>query len=199
MKFVPVTVSVKPASPANAALGPSDATAGVGLLTVKVSAPDTPPPGAGVETETWAVPAVAMSAAVMAACRLVPETKVVARALPFHSTLEDDMKFAPVTVSVKPAPPATTELGFTEPIARDGLGLGGAGGGGVLLPPPHPTRHTKATVYNVALTARPARSRSPNPAHMPSLVGLEDTVSLFMTPSHVAARYATFLTRASDK
>ena len=37
----------------------------------------------------------------MAACKLVLETKLVARAVPFHSTVEDDTKFVPVTVNVK--------------------------------------------------------------------------------------------------
>ena len=123
-KFVPVTISVKPASPANAALGPKAATVGVGLLTAKSNAPEMPPPGAGVETVTIAVPAAAMSAAVTAACKLVLETKVVARADPFHCTVEEDTKLAPVTVSVNAPPPTMVEFGLREPIARDGLGLG---------------------------------------------------------------------------
>ena len=124
MKFVPVTVNVKPAPPAAAELGFKDATVGVGLLltvTVKVSALDVPPPGVGVETVTAAVPLAAMSAAVMAACKLVLETKVVERVLPFHWTVDVGMKFVPVTVNVKPAPPATAELGFKD--ATVGVGL----------------------------------------------------------------------------
>jgi hypothetical protein len=88
----------------------------------------------------------------MAACKLVPETNVVARALPFHSTLEDDPKFAPVTVRVKLDPPTTAELGFSEPVAREGVGLGE--GGGALPPPPHPTTHPTATMPSVNPTAR---------------------------------------------
>ena len=65
-------------------LGLKDVRAGTGLLIVKVAAPDVPPPGAGVDTVTIAAPAVAMSAAVIAACKLVLETKVVVRGLPFH-------------------------------------------------------------------------------------------------------------------
>jgi len=129
MKFVPVTVSTKPTPPASAALGPSDTTVGVGLSIVKLNALETPPPGAGVETVTMAVPLAERSAAVIAACKLVLETNVVVRAVPFHCTVEEDMKLAPVTVSTNPAPPKTAELGLREPLARDGFGLGGGGGG----------------------------------------------------------------------
>ena len=89
MKFVPVTVNVKLAPPAPAEVGFMDATVGEGLSTVKVSALEVPPPGVGVETVTGTVPLVAMSAAVIAACRLVLETKVVARGVPFHCTMEE--------------------------------------------------------------------------------------------------------------
>ncbi|HWW18376.1 MAG TPA: hypothetical protein VNY81_07150 [Candidatus Saccharimonadales bacterium] len=110
-------------------------TTGIGLLIVKASALDVPPPGAGVATLTIAVPAAAMSAAVIAACKLVLEAEVVVRAFPFHCTVEADTKLAPVTVRVNAAPPATAELGFSEPIAIDGVGFvgGGGGGGGLLL------------------------------------------------------------------
>src|ERR1700688_135833 len=100
MKFVPLTVSKKAASPANAALGPSDSVVGIGLSIVKLSAPETPPPGAGVETVTIAIPPVAVSAAVTAACKLVVETNVVVRAVPFHCTVDEDTKLLPVTVSM---------------------------------------------------------------------------------------------------
>src|SRR6266446_5377322 len=73
-----------------------------------------PPPGAGFITVTVAVPAVAMSAAVMAACKLVLEAKVVVRALPFHCTVEEEMKPVPVTVSVNAAPPACALVGFSD-------------------------------------------------------------------------------------
>jgi hypothetical protein len=51
---------------------------------VKLTPPDVPPPGGSVETVTVAVLAVAMSAALMALCNVVLETKVVVRGLPFH-------------------------------------------------------------------------------------------------------------------
>lgn len=62
-------------------------------------------------------PAGAISAALMAACRLVLETNVVVRALPFHCTTEEETKFVPVTVMVKLAPAATAELGLSTAIA----------------------------------------------------------------------------------
>ena len=124
-KLEPVTVSGNPAPPAAAELGFKDAIVGaaLALLIVNVNALLVPPPGLGVETETCAVAAVAMSAAVIAACKPVPEMNAVVRALPFHLTVEADMKFVPVTVRVKPGPPAAAELGLREPVASDGVGL----------------------------------------------------------------------------
>src|SRR5262245_55415112 len=66
-KPVPLTVNVKPALPAMVAFGEIDVIAGAGLLIVNVAAGDDPPPGAGLLTTTLAVPAVAMSLAVIAA------------------------------------------------------------------------------------------------------------------------------------
>ena len=127
-KLAPVTVSVNAAPPTRVELGFKDPAVGTGLLViVKVNVLVGPPPGAGVKTETCAVPGVAMSAAVMAACKLVLDTKVVVRALPFHLTIEGGLKPVPVTVSVKPGPPATAELGFRDPGASDGFGLAGGG------------------------------------------------------------------------
>src|SRR4029077_7723005 len=105
-KFVPATVSVNAVLPAVALLGDTEVSVGTGLLIVNVTALEVPPPGVGEKTVTEAVPAVAMSAAVMAAVSCVPLTKVVARALPFHCTTEAATKFVPVTVRVKALPPA---------------------------------------------------------------------------------------------
>ena len=67
------------------------------LPTKKVDGLEVPPLPAGFTTVTLAVPMLAMSAAVMLAVKLVLETKVVTRALPFHATVEDWAKFAPLT------------------------------------------------------------------------------------------------------
>jgi hypothetical protein len=78
---------------------------------VNVSAPEVPPAGVGVNTVTEAVPAVAMSLAGTAAVNCVALSGVVTSATPFHFTVEVLMKFVPVTVRVKPAPPAVAEEG----------------------------------------------------------------------------------------
>ena len=44
--------------------------------------------------------------------KLVLETKVVARALPLHCTVEEEMKLDPVTVNVKAAPLAVVRTGI---------------------------------------------------------------------------------------
>src|ERR1043166_6676306 len=120
-KPAPVTVSVKALPPVTAPLGASAPSAGAGLLMVNVTAPAVPPPGAGENTVTEAVPALAMSVAVMAVVSCVALTKVVARALPFHCTTEAATKPVPVTVSVKALPPAVAPLGPSAPSVGAGL------------------------------------------------------------------------------
>jgi hypothetical protein len=124
MKFVPVTVSVKAAPPAVALAGEIELSVGLGFgaLIVNVCAPEVPPPGAGFDTVTDAVPAEAMSAAVICAVSCVLLPNVVARWLPFHCTTDELMKFVPVSVSVKAAPPAVALDGEIE--LSVGLGFG---------------------------------------------------------------------------
>ena len=57
LKFVPLTVKVKAAPPTTALAGERVAIVGIGLLTVKLTALDVPPPGAGLVTTTGTVPA----------------------------------------------------------------------------------------------------------------------------------------------
>src|SRR5437868_15080625 len=85
---------------------------GVTALMVKVAPLDGPPPGVGLKTVTLAVPAVAMSAAVIAAVSCVLLPKVVIRSDPFKRTFDPFTKFVPLTVSVKFAPPAVAEFGL---------------------------------------------------------------------------------------
>ena len=77
------------------------------------------------------------------------------RLLPFHWTVELEMKLLPFTVRLKAAPPALTDVGESEEI--DGTGLLGGGGGADPFPPPHEaaqktdTRRTKACSRRVAM------------------------------------------------
>jgi len=98
---------------------------------------DVPPPGAGVETVTFAEPAVAMSLAKIDAVNCVALPNVVVRGLPFQFTLELLTKLVPVTISENAIPPAAPEDGFKPEIA--GTGLSGASMKNVRLfdvPPP---------------------------------------------------------------
>ena len=61
----------------------------------------------------------------------MPDVTVVWRALPFHSTVEEEMKFDPETVKVKAGPPAVPLFGVKE--MSDGAGFGG-----MEEPPPEP-------------------------------------------------------------
>src|SRR5512134_2654879 len=123
MKFVPFTVNVNAAPPAVAEVGERVDSVGTGLLAVigNDTPPEVPPPGVGLNTVTCAVPAVAMSAAVIDAVSCVAETNVVVRLAPFHRTTEPATKFVPFTVSVNAAPPAVAEVG--ERVDTVGTGL----------------------------------------------------------------------------
>src|SRR5499427_5501278 len=116
VKLEPVAVRVKAAPPAEAVLGLmlERIGAGVGAAMVRAREFEVPPPDPGVDTLTWANPALAMSVAATLAWSWVPLTKVVVRLLPFHCTTEVEAKLAPVTVSVKPGLPAVTVLGESD-------------------------------------------------------------------------------------
>lgn len=120
-KFVPLTVRVKAGPPAVALVGEIVAIDGRGLFTVNVAAADVPPPGAGFVTVTLNVPAVAISAAAIAAVNCVALTNVVVFAVPLKLTVEVDTKFVPFTVSVNAAPPAVALLGERVVMVGNGL------------------------------------------------------------------------------
>jgi len=61
MKFVPLTVKVKPESPTVLDAGSIEVVVGAGLLTVNVWAFEVPPPGVGLKTVMSKVPAVVRS------------------------------------------------------------------------------------------------------------------------------------------
>ena len=124
MKLLPLTVRVKAEPPAVADEGLMLVVAGTGLAAafiVKVWAFEVPPPGAGLNTVTEAVPAVAMSAAVIAAVNWVADRYVVVRLDPFHCTTEPLTKLLPLTVRVKAEPPGAAEVGLMLVVAGTGL------------------------------------------------------------------------------
>jgi hypothetical protein len=150
VKPEPVSVRVNPALPSRTDVGLSKVIAGTGFggggggaleaAIVNASELEAPPPGEGLETETFAVPAEAISEEPIEAVRAAEETKDVVRAAPFQSTVAPLTKFEPFTVREKAAPPAAAELGESE--ASDGTGFGGGAGAAIVktsgfeVPPP---------------------------------------------------------------
>ncbi len=120
-KLLPLTVSVNASPPAFAVAGIRLVVVGTRLLIVKVRELEVPPPGAGLNTVTEAVPATAMSAAVMVAVNRVEETKVVVRFVPFHRTIEPATKLLPLTVRTKSVPPAVVDVGLKLEFVGTGL------------------------------------------------------------------------------
>ena len=85
---------------------------------------EVPPPGAGLDTVTLAVPAIAISAAAICAVSCVELTNVVVRAEEFQLTWEVDVKFVPVRVRVKAGRPAAELEGESWVIVGMGLLVG---------------------------------------------------------------------------
>jgi hypothetical protein len=114
-KFEPVSVSVNVAPPIRPEVGEIEVRVGAGLLIVKVGVvSEFPPPGPGLFALTATVPPVAMSEAGTVAVKVVSLTNVVVCGVPAHRTTELLTKLTPVTVIVKPDPPAVAEFGETE-------------------------------------------------------------------------------------
>jgi hypothetical protein len=88
---------------------------------VKTRALEVPPPGVGLKTVTWAVPATAISEVGISAVNRVEETNVVVRFAPFQRTTELPLKPLPLIVSVNADPPAVRDDGFRLEIVGTGL------------------------------------------------------------------------------
>jgi len=82
---------------------------------------EVPPPGEGLRTATVAVPTTATSPAEIEEVSWVLLMKFVERLESFQRTVEPSVKFAPLTVRVKPLSPALAELGLRLVIAGTGL------------------------------------------------------------------------------
>jgi hypothetical protein len=119
-KPTPFTVSVNASEPATALEGESELSVGTGLLIVNGTAFEVPP-GAGLVTITVAVPAVAISAAVIVAVNWVALMNVVVLVAPLNFTTEVETNPVPLTVSVKAAPPAVVLDGEREVAVGAGL------------------------------------------------------------------------------
>src|SRR5260370_4777626 len=109
MQFVPLTVRVNPAPPADTEFGLMLLIVGSGGLMVKTADADVPPL---VVTVIFAEPGLAIRLAGTLAVTCVALTNVVVSAVAFHCTLVPLMQFVPLTVRVNPAPPAGTEFGL---------------------------------------------------------------------------------------
>ena len=121
-KPVPVMVSVNAAPLTVAEAGAIELSVGPETaLIVNDRVPDVPPPGAGFVTVTVAVPAVAISAAVIAAVNCVARTKVVVLAAPLNFTTDVDTNPVPLAVRVKAVPPAVALVGEREVSVGAGL------------------------------------------------------------------------------
>jgi hypothetical protein len=119
-KPVPLIVRVCAPEPAATEAGEREVMAGTGFVTVKFTALDAPPPGAGFVTETGKVPPVATSALLRESFSWVLLTKVGVRLDPLKLTVEALVKPLPVTVRVVSKVPTRTLVGETE----DKLGAG---------------------------------------------------------------------------
>src|ERR1051325_3261081 len=116
---------------------------------LKVLTLELPPPGVGLVTVTWVVPAVERSDAGTGAVRLVLLTKVVVSAVPAQFTTEPETKFDPVTVRVKDASPAVALEGEIEVTLGSGFPFPLPLGGGVDPPPPQPLNNIPARTLNI--------------------------------------------------
>ena len=120
-KPVPVRVNVNAGPPTAVLVGVIEASVRADPLIVNDRVPDVPPPGVAFMTVTLAVPAVAISAAVIAAVNCVALTNVVVLAAPLNFTTDVDTKPVPFTVRVKAAPPAVALVGEREVSIGAGL------------------------------------------------------------------------------
>ncbi len=90
-------------------------------FTVKVREFDSPPPGVGLKTVTGNVPALVRSLVGIVAVSWVESTNVVVRSEPLNLTTDDEIKFVPLTVIVKPGSPTSLEVGDMPVILGTGL------------------------------------------------------------------------------
>lgn len=116
-KFEPVAVSVKELLPTSTVLGDIKLKVGDGLVIVKLTEVELPPPGGGLYTVTGIAPPVVSMEEGTVADKRVLFKKVVTRSVPFQRTFEVERKFVPLTVRVKEPDPAVVLEGDMFDIA----------------------------------------------------------------------------------
>jgi hypothetical protein len=102
---------------------------------VKVKAPELPPPGCGLNTVTALLLAEESEFAGMTAVTRVSLTNVVAKSVPFHSTVEPSIKLEPTTLTVMSEAPSALLFGEMAAMVGTGFRRGGLVVVVELLPP----------------------------------------------------------------
>lgn len=121
-KFVPVMAKAGIACPTRALVGLTEVTVGTGLLIVKLTELDVPPPGAGLVTTTGTAPAEVNSEAGIEAVIVVPPLETTpALAVPLKLTVAPVTKLVPLTVSAAIVWPKTLLVGLIEVMTGSGL------------------------------------------------------------------------------
>ena len=80
-----------------------------------------PPPGVGLKTAILNVPVTVKSEVKIVAVNCPEFTNVVTRSEPSNLTTEEDMKFVPLTVRVKPVSPTVLLVGEIFVVVGTGL------------------------------------------------------------------------------
>jgi hypothetical protein len=117
----PLMVRLWAAAPVVAEAGDRLVMTGTGLLTVKFSEFDAPPPGAGLVSTTAYVPAVAWSLALKVIVSSSGFIKVAVWLTPLYVTVEAATKFVPLMVNTCAAEPAVAAFGDRLPIFGTGF------------------------------------------------------------------------------
>ncbi len=122
-KSLPVTARMNSGLPDAALDGARVEIDGTGFkaMIVKVSAPDVPPPGVGLNTVMLTGPTVVKSDAGTVAVRCKASTKLVASATPFQLTVDAATKLLPVTTRVNGGLPEAALDGTSVEIAGTGF------------------------------------------------------------------------------
>jgi len=92
-------------------------------VTERACAPESPPPGEGLDTAIWSAAGCTRFAAGIVAVNWVEETKLVESATLLSMTLEVERKFAPVTAMVVLGAPAAITDGEIELTLGIGFGV----------------------------------------------------------------------------